>query len=210
MNTINKKDNIILTFRKNEKTKRGFTLVETMVAVFILTLIIISLMTVVANSLFSSRYSRNEITANYLLQEVADYVRNDRDTTVFLQNGETEVPWQEFVNKYNFCLYVDKKSGCYLNVFDTINSLGEIKQCITNFSDQEPTGCPYLYYDSNAENSAFYTYDENNTVQTIFQRKIYFKEINVNEVMFVITVYWKSGSVTKSKSLNIHLTRWLQ
>ena len=66
---------------------RGFTLIETMFAVIIMAFSITIFMNVVANTLFSARYAKNEITANYLAQEAIDYIRNDRDSIVFLRSS---------------------------------------------------------------------------------------------------------------------------
>lgn len=173
----------------------GFTLVEALFAVFILTLTITTFMGVVAQSLFSARYARDEITANYLLQEVADYVRNDRDTTVFLQNGDPNEGWNIFRDKYNSCMEPD---GCY---FDTLAS---------PFNPQSVGGeHHYLYYhDTNSNN--FYNYDPEGGVATNFERQVFFfiNPKNEGEINLKITVSWKNGGLNKSKSLETSLLNW--
>ena len=103
-------NNKALTLRNS----KGFTLVETMVAVFILAIALTALLNLTARSLFSARYARNEITANYLMQEVVDYIRNQRDTTAFLK---TDGSWQEFLTLFGdpggLCFSDD---GCYFDV----------------------------------------------------------------------------------------------
>jgi type II secretory pathway pseudopilin PulG len=179
----------------------GFTLVETMFAVMILTFSIVGMMTVVASSLFSSRYARNEITANYLLQEVVDYIRNDRDTSVFLQNGRTiDNAWDVFIAKYDNCSDVDR--GCYFNVLDdTLPTMCPLSE----------TNCIDLYYDENASNSAFYVNDDgignSGKTKTGFQRKIVFVQ-NGDEIDVTVTVSWLNGGLTKSRSLSTTLMKW--
>ena len=66
---------------KNNK-KTGFTLVETLIAIFIFTLSIVALFALIGDSLFSAQYAKYDITAQYLAGEALDYIRNDRDTIV--------------------------------------------------------------------------------------------------------------------------------
>lgn len=183
------------------KKNKGFTLVEALFAVLILTFTITGLMTIVANSLFSARYAKDEITVNYLLQEVIDYVRNDRDVTVFIK-GDT---WDNFVKKYDNCLTTD---GCY---FDVLDNPVEIKSC----KDSVNGVCPTLYYDESAKNSAFYINDDGSGMvgktKTNFQRKIVVTR-NISddndEILVTVTMNWKNGSVVVNRSLSTTLTNW--
>lgn len=189
--------------KKNKlNIQQGFTLVETMFAVMMLTFTIVGMMTVVANSLFAARYARDEITTSYLLQEVVDYIRNDRDTSVFLQNTQTiDVAWNSFVTKYSNCS--DENRGCY---FDVLNDTLVLTEC--SYVD----GCPYLYYDPNADTSAFYTNDDgignSGKTKTTFRRKINVIQINGDELNVVVTISWQNGSLTKTRSLSTTLMKW--
>ena len=84
--------------KKIFKHNKGFTLVEAMFAIFILTFVIVQLMTVVSSSLYSARYAKQEIIMNFLIQEALDGIRNDRDNRVFLNGGNL---WEIFVDEYN-------------------------------------------------------------------------------------------------------------
>jgi len=189
------------------KKNKGFTLVETMVAVFILSMIIISLMAVVARSLFASRYARDEITANYLLQEAVDYIRNDRDTFAFLASEITNETWENFIDKYKNC--EDPTRGCYVDVYLSLTNPTlpvTVRECPYN-SNQAITTCPKLLYNPNSTNS-FYNYDDGQ--ETNFRRKIM---VNVNptnrdEIIVEAIVYWVNGDISKSRSLKTSLWRW--
>jgi len=130
-NNFNSKN---LFYKKNNSA--GFTLVESLFAILILTFTITGLMTIVSNSSFSARYAKDEITVTYLLQEVIDYVRNDRDTTVFFQGKS----WDVFYAKYSNCSAGAGDSGCFFNVSDTSNT--NINKCPDDI-------CPFLNYDTN-------------------------------------------------------------
>ena len=195
--------------RKNVRsTLGGFTLVETMFAILILTFTIVGLMTIVANSLFAARYAKDEITVNYLLQEVVDYVRNDRDTTVFIGGGAgpTSTTWDIFTNKYTGCA---SDKGCYFDVLHELYSASP-----TNPRTCEDSGCPNLYYDENAktdEGVPFYLTDDGSAMKgkkTNFIRKIVMKSVGTDEIDVTVTIDWKNGSKTMSRSLSTSLMKW--
>ena len=194
---------------KTIKKNSGFTLVEVLFAVLILTFTVTGLMTIVANSLFSARYAKDEITANYLLQEVVDYIRNDRDTTVFLGSGSDL--WNTFVEKYSNCSF--DKGGCSFDVLKMLqsNSTALINSC--------GGGCKPLFYDDsnsedNTKNTPFYVNDDGSgnigKVKTNFIRKIVVTKSasNTNEMDVTVTVSWKNGSLDVSRSLSASFMNW--
>ncbi len=191
---------------KKENLVSGFTLVETMVAVFILSLTIISLMTVVANSLFASRYSRDEITVNYLLQEAVDYVRNDRDSYILLSDAPIDETWQKFINKYAECSVINQ--GCTIDVFESMRDpyTSYIKKC-DNVSEPEDTTCRAFSYKPNSDGS-YYNYNSDEDIG--YKRKIEFitSETLPNEIIVKATVYWLNGDALKSRSLQTSLLKW--
>ena len=68
-----------LTLKKNS---RGFTLVETFVAITVLAFALTGPLLIVSSGLVSARYARDEITAFYLASEATEYVRNIRDSNI--------------------------------------------------------------------------------------------------------------------------------
>jgi type II secretory pathway pseudopilin PulG len=188
--------------KQKAKNNNGFTLVETMFAVFILSSTIVGLMVVVSNSLFAARYARDEITVNYLLQEAIDHIRNDRDTIVFFESDGT---WDNFVNKYT-SVCSGTGGGCSLNAL----SQEEPKPCPYGL------GCPYLYYDKNAENGSFYVTDNGismgDKIKTNFRRKILVEQnaVNPDEVDVTVTIDWKNGSLPVTRALKTSFMKWMQ
>lgn len=174
-----------------------------MFAVYILTFTIVGLMTVISSSLFAARYAKDEVTANYLLQEVVDYIRNDRDTTVFLASGSasTGTAWTAFTTKYNVCSSTN--NGCYFEVLS-----GSVLKSCDYTSDTKTTGCPPLYYNDAADNSPFYTYDQGTNKPTIFKRKIVVEKNGDDELDVTVTAYWKNGGLQVSRSLTTTLMNW--
>ena len=118
--------------KKISSHKGGFTLVEAMFAIFILTFVVVGLMTVVSSSLYSARYAKQEITMNFLIQEALDGIRNDRDNNVFLGDE----PWQDFVDKYTGAC--EEGVGCQIEI--GVEGVEDIIPC----SDDDDCGKIYL------------------------------------------------------------------
>jgi Tfp pilus assembly protein PilV len=191
---------------KNNKEK-GFTLVETMFAVFILTFAVASLMNVVANSLFSAKYSRDEITANYLAQEIVDHIRNDRDTTVFFQDSEASGDaWNLFIAKYSDCDR-EENNGCFINARDK----GSIPQTCSadNWETdvEKGRGCVLYYYD-NAPDGVFYSHTTGEAVSNFKRVIVVERNADPNQIDVEVGVSWINGSVARTRTLHTSLLKW--
>jgi hypothetical protein len=187
------------------KKNRGFTIVEALFAISILTFTITGLMTIVANSLFSARFAKDEITVNYLLQEAVDYIRNDRDTSMFLKGEDTNKFLEDYVN-------CGAPNGCYFDVPSMILDGG----VSAYFCEEE---CNPFYYDQNKDPDdvgPFYiSYivdtDVTNMLKTNFRRKVIVtKEPTSNEIKIKVTVNWVNGGLPMERSLSTSLLNWRQ
>lgn len=191
----------------------GFTIVEAMVAIFILTVSVSSMLGITASSAASARYANNETTANYLLQEAVDSIRNSRDTIAFQMKTPNEVSgtaWTAFLNRYgldgnNLCFSTTE--ACYLDIenFDPADvNGGDVKKCDTASS------CPYLDYDEN--NRVFYNYSPENNIppNSPFKRTVKMTKINDDEVKVTATVEWLNGDATTTRiqTLTTYLLNW--
>ncbi|MBI2611099.1 prepilin-type N-terminal cleavage/methylation domain-containing protein [Candidatus Kaiserbacteria bacterium] len=84
-----KRPNSWFAFPYNLKPKTynlhaGFTLVETLVAVSILSVAIVSPMALTAKSLATAYYARDQITAFHLAQEAIEAIRHGRDNNILV------------------------------------------------------------------------------------------------------------------------------
>ncbi len=186
-----------------KQKNRGFTIIEAIIAVFILSMSITAMLGLTASSMTSARYADNEITANYLLQEAVDSIRNSRDTIVFQQKN-----WAGFLARYTSCF---SPNGCeILNTgyfYPTGNGFGaQAKECNTNPTFGE-IKCSILKYDSSASNQAFYL--SNAGTNSRFKRRVKMEMVQSGDgVKVKATIEWQNGASTKSQSLETILMNW--
>lgn len=194
------------------KKQNGFTLVETLVAVLILTLSIGALLTLAANGFYSVRYSRNQIVANNLVQESLEYLRNTRDTAIQQDSTNGWITWKDSLTNAG-CF---DSNGCTVNPYSPQNN--PISACQFN--------CPFMTYflDSNsAYSSGLYAYDNDanhdfayplglhlgtSKYLTSFTRKIKAVNVGDDQVVITATMTWKDGLNSKSISQSSILTNW--
>lgn len=151
--------------------KKGFTLLEALVATSILMVAVAAPITIAQKGLSSAVYSKNQMIASYLAQDAIEYIKNVRDTQVIQNN-----PW---LGEFNGCLDND---WCAI---DTIKDagMGEIRQDETEFMNKSISG--------------FYGYESEVGYQkTNFTRKINVKVDpdgnNPDKALITVIVSWGS------------------
>lgn len=105
--------------------RAGFTLVEAMVAISILSISMTGPLVIAQKGISSAAYSRDQVTAFYLAQEAVEYIRNARDTNAIQGN-----PW---LSNLSNCV---SPSSCTIDAryidFATIDGSGNlvaVKSC---------------------------------------------------------------------------------
>lgn len=183
----------------------GFTLVEALTAIFVLTFVVVGLMTVVSDSLFATKYARDEITANFLLQEAIDFVRNDRDTRVFLNiNYDINTAWNNFYATYDNAECENTATGCTLDVH--VPSGPNVFSCSND-------SCRYLYQDETASSGSFYMTNNypggtSGKTRTNFKRTLTVVNKGEDQLLVTAKVSWKNGNLNKSRTLTTTLSKW--
>lgn len=71
-------------YKINFKNKRGFTIIETLVAVTILMISIVGPLTIAQKSLMASIYARDQVTASFLAQDIIEKIKNDKSNALLL------------------------------------------------------------------------------------------------------------------------------
>src|SRR3989338_9606391 len=92
----------------NMKRYTGFTLIETLVAVTILTFAVVGPMFTASRSIVAAQLANDQITASYLAQEGIEYVREVRDNAYLdaYQDDGPEVSttaWGDFLASVSEC-----------------------------------------------------------------------------------------------------------
>ncbi len=195
---MNKKFNI-----KN----KGFTLVETLVAIAILSLAITGPMVIAQKGVSSSIYARDEVTAFYLAQEAVEYVRNVRDTNRIAGYGS------DWLSEFTAANCIDAGGGqrCQINGiedFDVPSRESEaISECNTLPQQSGVDTCQPISFDSTKN---LYGYSEVDTsgdtwTPTEYTRTVDIKKepSNSNEAVVTVSVSWQTNIFTPIESFTV-------
>lgn len=163
--------------------KKGFTIVETLVAITVLMIAISGPLTVSFRALNAAVASRDQMTASFLAQEGMEYVRNVKDNNYI--NGADE-GWLQSIGE---CA---PSSMCNL---DTVTNTLK-KQC-SSFTD---THCRLYRTSANK-----FTLNQNaNNMPTPFYRTIYLHNHQSSDegdsVEVVVDVIWTTGSYERAST----------
>ena len=174
------------------KSKFGFTLIETLVAISILTAAIAGPLVLSIKSIGTASVSQDQLVAFYLGQEVIEYVRNVRDSNLIGKNLEdTSFDWLKGLLEY--C----EINGCYI---DVVAENSQVTDCGSG-------GCVNkLKFDGK-------NYGYSLGVNSSFTRTVRITNLvnsNADEAQVDITMEWKSkyGNKKKTMELQDHIFNW--
>jgi len=175
------------------RTTRAFTLIETLVAISLLTIAIVAPMTLTTQSLSAAFHARDQITAFNLAQEGLEAVRAVRDGQI---------------------LTIAKNTGGAVDLFGDIPVSADF---IVDSRVSDPAEamqlcdgvCPYLQTDG-----SLYGYDPDTTtwVPTRFRRTLHAEHVagSEDEIRLSVTVSWRTGA-QQERTFTIfeNLYRWV-
>jgi len=173
---------------KKISKKRGFTIIESLVAISILVVAVVGTLTAVQSSISSHIYSKDQVIAFYLAQEGFEHIRNLRD-----QNRLNGLHWLSGVAE-------DSDDPC---------SFGNA--CIVDpllvYSPTRCSGvgnCPVLRQDNE---EGYYGYHASWS-PTNFKREITLTSVNENEIAITVEVSWSKGLVQREFRARENLFNW--
>lgn len=191
-----------MKFRES-KTSRGYTLVETLIAVSIFSISILGLLVTLSKGISDTGYAKKKIVAAYLAQEGVEYFRNMRDTYVLYTNQGPDRGWGDFKS------YLDPCKGPHGCSFDPLDAAayGDKNMPMSGLpiSSCPEGGCATLRYDPNTG-----AYGSFGTEDSGFTRTMNVEEITADEVKVTATVSWQQGSGNYSISLSDNLFNWIE
>lgn len=197
-------------------TPKGFTLVETLIAITILTLSIVGPFQVVQSVLLSSYNARDQLIAAGLAQDGIEFVRMVRDSN-YLNNvryGAGSVSWLNGLDGRNGPSCYQSQNGGYQCLVDSAGFISTPYPNGTIYTQNTSAyTCPAqgtctpgylpLYVDSNG------VYNQaGRGTKTKFSRTLVFTQISATETLVTITVSWENHGA-KSVVLNEYLQNWL-
>ncbi len=167
------------------KNTKGFTIIETLVAIFIITVAIGATLSAAQMGLQSSFYARDQISAFYLAEEAIEQVRSIRDTNYI---ATTTCPWLTGGDESDGCLNIpveciqpvgdNTPRNCSVDVVTDISAVG-ITPC-------SGSSCTLKLDSANGYNHVTGT-------NSNYSRHINIKLVSDTEAEVVATVTWSSG-----------------
>lgn len=183
-----------MIMRKNlHNSKKGFTLVETMVAISVLMFAILGPLSIASSGLMNARIARDQVTAFYLAQEGLEFVRYVRDTNYL--DDPTSTDEGQWLADLGDCM---ASEGCQIDVASYFAT--ESRNLSEIISRCDRSGCFPLGID---EVTGLYTYN-NSDRYSPFTRTVRVTEIGDanNEIHVEATVSWQTGLSKKEVVLS--------
>lgn len=178
------------------KKEKGFTLVETLVAIAILMVAIAGPLTVANKALTTALGSRNSMIATYLAQEGMETIKNIKD------NNISKFGTSEFLKNLggNDCTSDTDNNRCQIP-----DVWGMRSNSPGSFISVQPTLCNVSYdcqIYADDQNNGYYTYydADSTTLRKTPFKWYYFLKVLPNgntptEVVVTVVVKWNEGSV---------------
>ncbi len=174
--------------RLHTAAHRGFTLIESLVAITVLLTAIVAPMTIAYQGIAATNLARDQMIAQYLAQDAAEFIIAKKiENDIKIAQGET-IDW-----KLGFIEECITPRGCYFDTFENLQILWT--RCTAT--------CPQLKYNINTHRYERVV-DPDQTGK--FTRTIVMELlINSNEVRVTVTVNWQSSLGIRSVPLRFNL-----
>ena len=170
-------------------TNSGFTLMETLIAVLLLSTAIVGPLTIASKGLTTTLVAKNQITAFYLAQDAIEQIRFLRDSNCLASSDTCTVDlWLAELGLWDGSAWAGvcfSASGCH---FDSLG-LHPTQATVCDVA-----GCPVLYYDKMAKQ---FTYLDGRSESTTlapttarFVRTVKITNTTPDEAVVTVTVSW--------------------
>ncbi len=195
----------------------GFTLIESLIAVTILSFAIAGPLSTASHALVAAQIARGQLTASYLAQEGVEYVRAMRDDAYLnaYSVGGSDVStaaWADFLDGSNpWSITQCRTTTCMYDPARPIMGTGSgqsLEQC--SLAGYPHAACAPLHLVN-----GIYTEQTSDTGATSFVRTVQVLDVldtggNVvpNDKKVVSTVSWSFHGTSRSITVTDHLTPW--
>jgi prepilin-type N-terminal cleavage/methylation domain-containing protein len=178
---------------KNHSTQRGFTIIETLVAITVLMIAIAGPLAVASKGLFGADLAKDQMIASYLAQESMESLKNIRDNNIY--NGS------DWLSGIGTCT---RNSPCDVSAIDGVsNNPSVVNGC------NGPLPCP-IYLETNGYGHV----NGAGARATKFTRYLYVHDTqsytdactSSDECSVAVEVYWTEGNLSYSIVLSSQIT----
>ncbi len=177
--------------RKKVTNTRGFSLIETLIAVSVLMMAVAGPLSIAARGLISAQFARDQIIAFHLAREATELIRNKRDANILAGQG-----WLEGMTALPNCLTP--------NVCRVSPTEGDVTFTLCSGGVCDPL--------SIHTTNGVYDYDSGTDWrESRFIRSISFEQVPNhadNEIIANITIEWSTGSLSKEFTITEHFFNW--
>jgi len=179
---------------KNNIHKKGFTLIETLVAITVLMIAIAGPLVVASKGLFGATLSKNYMIASYLAQESMEVVKNIKDNNIY--NG---IDW------FTSLILCTKANPCDASAIDGSGANPDITSCIGGpcriYIEAKGYGHVAGSNPPSAFSRRFYIHDSSSTAAC---------DVIKNECGVTVEVYWNEGQVPYNVIITSEITKTLR
>lgn len=174
---------------------RGFTLVESLIAISIFSVSVVALMSFLSQGISNTGYAKKKIIATYLAQEGIEFVRNTRDSYILYTSISPSLSWATFRAKLMSC---NLGSECGFDTSVPINSASSIFLCSAHTEQCK------LYINNGNYNTNVSGSDSG------FVRNIRMDLISADEIKIYSTVSWTHNGQSFNITLVNDLFNWTE
>lgn len=182
-----------------KQSLQGFTLIETLVAIAILTVAIVGPFVAIQNALTASFAARDQLVASMLAQEAIEYVRAIRDGNYIynVANPSGARSWFYGIDATNGVNCVDR--NCTIDFKENTHAW-----CGANGSGT----CPVL--NRSTSNYLYSHLPANSTnVASVFRRTVRLTSLNAREMQVTVTMNWSTANRAYTITITETLSAWL-
>lgn len=179
------------------RSKRGFTILESIVAIIILSLSISGVFSAVQQSLSQSIIAKDEVKAFYLAQEAIEIIRNKRDNN---QLYKIEYPTS---NTWLYGIAENSGDDCYFGKVCQVDASAQIPPSLA-YCGNDWGDCPYL-----KQNQDTFLYGYASGYDTNFKREVKIELVDTHEVAIIVRISWKKGLIEREFKVKTLLFNWI-
>lgn len=172
-------------------SKKGFTLVEALIAMSVLIIGIFSGFVLVTRALYNAAVIQDRLTASFLAQEGVELVRQIRDTNFIKILDNQSIDWRNGLEDGSYIVEAKIREGYSINLVPI----------------EEGAEVPNLLYDNNVDQKIYnYSLGE----RTVFNREIKILTITNDQVMVEVIMKWRTRNIDFELTVEDRLFNWLK